>query len=233
MSGGNIDRGFTTLLPLATCREADNLHLPLPGWPQHARTEHRAEVHKASQVTRHRSPAFSRPSSLGLFDTTARFTRLAGLPVLLLHLPSAMSVSSQKKEPIHAPRMKSMPSFENIDGTFIERTKAGTISRMRSHNGNKPMIPQNHRCSLCPAKFTRVTHLQRHMRTRKCSSITYFAIVRVDFPPPDSDQRQYTCDVCKSIGYHDNQLTRLRQRCSGQFTRSDLLTRHKRTCGDP
>ena len=39
-------------------------------------------------------------------------------------------------------------------------------SRMRSHKGNKPSLPQSKHCPLCPAKFTRTTHLNRHLRTR-------------------------------------------------------------------
>ena len=40
-------------------------------------------------------------------------------------------------------------------------------SRMRSHKGNRPSLPQSKHCPLCPAKFTRTTHLNRHLRTRK------------------------------------------------------------------
>ena len=49
---------------------------------------------------------------------------------------------------------------------MIEYTKDGNISRMRSHAGNVPSLPQTKLCPLCPAKFTRTTHLNRHLRTR-------------------------------------------------------------------
>ncbi|KAK0196370.1 hypothetical protein F5146DRAFT_994311 [Armillaria mellea] len=37
--------------------------------------------------------------------------------------------------------------------------------RKRLHKGNTPTLPQTNYCQLCPAKFTRVTHLQRHIRS--------------------------------------------------------------------
>ncbi|KAJ7174139.1 fungal-specific transcription factor domain-containing protein [Mycena crocata] len=69
-------------------------------------------------------------------------------------------------------------------------------SRMRAHKGNVPSLPQTKYCSLCPAKFTRTTHLNRHLRSH-------------------TNERLHRCNICKSA----------------EFTRSDLLTRHKRTCG--
>ncbi|KAJ7704789.1 hypothetical protein B0H17DRAFT_1038568 [Mycena rosella] len=70
------------------------------------------------------------------------------------------------------------------------------LSRMRAHKGNVPSLPQTKQCSLCPAKFTRTTHLNRHLRSH-------------------TNERLHRCNICKS----------------SEFTRSDLLTRHKRTCG--
>ncbi|KAJ6548675.1 hypothetical protein B0H19DRAFT_1161593 [Mycena capillaripes] len=70
------------------------------------------------------------------------------------------------------------------------------LSRMRTHKGNVPSLPQTKRCSLCPAKFTRTTHLNRHLRSH-------------------TNERLHRCNLCKTA----------------EFTRSDLLTRHKRTCG--
>lgn len=49
----------------------------------------------------------------------------------------------------------------------VELKKDGTVSKMRSHKGNIPVLPQNKLCPHCPAKFTRTTHLNRHLRTRK------------------------------------------------------------------
>ncbi|KAJ6530939.1 hypothetical protein DFH09DRAFT_1044685 [Mycena vulgaris] len=70
------------------------------------------------------------------------------------------------------------------------------LSRMRAHKGNVPSLPQTKQCSLCPAKFTRTTHLNRHLRSH-------------------TNERLHRCNLCKN----------------SEFTRSDLLTRHKRTCG--
>ncbi|KAJ7304833.1 hypothetical protein DFH08DRAFT_1089106 [Mycena albidolilacea] len=70
------------------------------------------------------------------------------------------------------------------------------LCRMRSHKGNMPSLPQTKYCPSCPAKFTRTTHLKRHLRSH-------------------TDERLYPCDICNR----------------SEFTRSDLLLRHKRTCG--
>ncbi|KAJ6453164.1 hypothetical protein C8R45DRAFT_1083194 [Mycena sanguinolenta] len=70
------------------------------------------------------------------------------------------------------------------------------LSRMRAHKGNVPSLPQTKYCSLCPAKFTRTTHLNRHLRSH-------------------TNERLHRCTLCKN----------------SEFTRSDLLTRHMRTCG--
>ena len=45
-------------------------------------------------------------------------------------------------------------------------SKNGSVSKMRSHRGNIPTLPQTKFCPLCPAKFTRTTHLNRHLKTR-------------------------------------------------------------------
>ncbi|KAJ7160337.1 hypothetical protein C8R46DRAFT_1285992 [Mycena filopes] len=68
--------------------------------------------------------------------------------------------------------------------------------RVRAHKGNVPSLPQTKYCSLCPAKFTRTTHLNRHLRSH-------------------TNERLHRCNLCHS----------------SEFTRSDLLTRHQRTCG--
>ncbi|KAF9219611.1 hypothetical protein BS17DRAFT_385875 [Gyrodon lividus] len=49
--------------------------------------------------------------------------------------------------------------------SVIEYRKDGAISKMRSHKGNIPVLPQTKLCPRCPAKFTRTTHLNRHLRT--------------------------------------------------------------------
>ncbi|KAJ7652454.1 hypothetical protein DFH06DRAFT_1418953, partial [Mycena polygramma] len=61
---------------------------------------------------------------------------------------------------------------------------------------NVQSLPKTKCCSLCPAKFTRTAHLNRHVRSHM-------------------NERRYRCNICKS----------------SEFTRSDLLSRHQRTCG--
>ncbi|KAJ7894224.1 hypothetical protein B0H14DRAFT_2334520 [Mycena olivaceomarginata] len=76
------------------------------------------------------------------------------------------------------------------------------LCRMRSHKGNMPSLPQTKHCPSCPAKFTRTTHLKRHLRSH-------------------TDERLYPCDA-------SDMALRICNR--SEFTRSDLLLRHKRTC---
>jgi len=72
--------------------------------------------------------------------------------------------------------------------TSIDLKANGEVSRMRNHKGtpnrsrrysmlinhaagNMPSLPQTKYCSLCPAKFTRTTHLNRHIRSRTSTAI--------------------------------------------------------------
>ncbi|KAF8142511.1 hypothetical protein K438DRAFT_1994918 [Mycena galopus ATCC 62051] len=75
-------------------------------------------------------------------------------------------------------------------------TSGKLVSRRQAHKGNLPSLPQTNYCSLCLAKFTRTTHLNRHLRSH-------------------TSKRFYQCTLCKS----------------SEFTRSDLLKRHMRSCG--
>jgi hypothetical protein len=67
------------------------------------------------------------------------------------------------------------PPFYSVIPSSISRKHSidlkanGEVSRMRSHKGNMPSLPQTKHCSLCPAKFTRTTHLNRHLRSRGSS----------------------------------------------------------------
>ncbi len=54
-----------------------------------------------------------------------------------------------------------------VRASAVEYKKDGTVSRMRSHRGNVPQLPQTKLCPFCPAKFTRTTHLNRHLRNRE------------------------------------------------------------------
>ncbi|TFY72588.1 hypothetical protein EVG20_g412 [Dentipellis fragilis] len=75
-------------------------------------------------------------------------------------------------------------------------------SRMRCHKGNKPSLPQTKHCPLCPAKFTRTTHLNRHLRTH-------------------SNERLHRCDTCLSEFTRSDLLTRHKRSCG------DLLNQNK------
>ncbi|KAJ7712366.1 hypothetical protein B0H16DRAFT_1625176 [Mycena metata] len=83
-----------------------------------------------------------------------------------------------------------MPPTTTLDA------KKPLAPRVRAHKGNVPSLPQTKYCSLCPAKFTRTTHLNRHLRSH-------------------TNERLHRCNLCQTA----------------EFTRSDLLTRHQRTCG--
>lgn len=118
----------------------------------------------------------------------------------------------------------------------VEFNKDGNVSRMRSHKGNIPSLPQTKFCPLCPAKFTRSTHLNRHLRTRKysCAQHTTGPRCLACFPP------QTAMNVFMNVMYVRSFKHRIvcrtsnlfTQRCHSQFTRSDLLSRHKRSCGE-
>ncbi|TFK26826.1 hypothetical protein FA15DRAFT_702411 [Coprinopsis marcescibilis] len=76
----------------------------------------------------------------------------------------------------------------------IEFRANGEISRMRSHKGNMPSLPQNKFCSLCPAKFTRTTHLNRHLRSH-------------------TNERSHRCEVCHAEFTRSDLLTRHKRTC--------------------
>ncbi|KAG7095224.1 hypothetical protein E1B28_005999 [Marasmius oreades] len=66
--------------------------------------------------------------------------------------------------------------------------------RTRSHRGNIPKLPQTKFCSFCPAKFTRTTHLNRHVRSH-------------------INQRHYRCDICGSEFTRSDLLSRHKKTC--------------------
>lgn len=66
----------------------------------------------------------------------------------------------------------------------IKRDAAGVSEKLRRHAGNIPVLPQTKQCPHCPAKFTRSTHLNRHLKTH-------------------SSERLHRCDVRPSPdGFH-------------------------------
>ncbi|KAF8499572.1 fungal-specific transcription factor domain-containing protein [Russula emetica] len=90
----------------------------------------------------------------------------------------------------------------------VEYKKDGTISRMRSHRGNVPQLPQTKLCPFCPAKFTRTTHLNRHLRNH-------------------TNERLYRCEVCGAQFTRSDLLARHKRSCgeSHPISRS-----RKRSC---
>ncbi|KZT24208.1 hypothetical protein NEOLEDRAFT_1242675 [Neolentinus lepideus HHB14362 ss-1] len=100
----------------------------------------------------------------------------------------------EEKQPLLSPSPMSSSIASSSRQTIIEFKKDGTVSRMRSHRGNMPSLPQTKQCPLCPAKFTRTTHLNRHMRTH-------------------SNERLHRCDTCSSQFTRSDLLTRHKKGC--------------------
>lgn len=109
------------------------------------------------------------------------------------NIPSLYSFTFIPQFSNPVPSSMSTPSYPAMSTTATPRNvidlKAnGEVSRMRNHKGmsfgtfmhvvpmvlngahdkgNMPSLPQTKYCTLCPAKFTRTTHLNRHLRSRK------------------------------------------------------------------
>lgn len=81
------------------------------------------------------------------------------------------------------------------------RKKDGSLSKMRNHKGNIPVLPQNKLCPHCPAKFTRTTHLNRHLRTH-------------------TNERLHRCDTCDSQFTRSDLLTRHKKSCNDPSSRT-------------
>ncbi|KIK52833.1 hypothetical protein GYMLUDRAFT_946384 [Collybiopsis luxurians FD-317 M1] len=67
-------------------------------------------------------------------------------------------------------------------------------ARARSHRGNVPTLPKTKQCALCPAQFTRTTHLNRHIRSH-------------------TNERCHRCHVCGAEFTRSDLLTRHRKTC--------------------
>ncbi|KXN83387.1 hypothetical protein AN958_01524 [Leucoagaricus sp. SymC.cos] len=76
----------------------------------------------------------------------------------------------------------------------IDLKANGEVSRMRNHKGNMPSLPQTKYCSLCPAKFTRTTHLNRHLRSH-------------------TNERLHRCNTCNAEFTRSDLLTRHKRTC--------------------
>ncbi|EKM54177.1 uncharacterized protein PHACADRAFT_145863 [Phanerochaete carnosa HHB-10118-sp] len=121
--------------------------------------------------------------------------------------------SNRSRAPSSSRNGKAPATFETINGELVELTKQGTISRMRSHRGNKPTIPQSHPCHLCPAKFTRPTHLHRHLRTH-------------------SNSRSHKCDRCSREFTRSDLLTRHKRSCGDPAIANRSRRKSCQACAD-
>ncbi|KAJ3824639.1 hypothetical protein F5880DRAFT_1745416 [Lentinula raphanica] len=79
------------------------------------------------------------------------------------------------------------------------RKKDGSYSRMRAHAGNTPVLPQSKLCPFCPAKFTRTTHLNRHLRNH-------------------TNERVHKCELCEAQFTRSDLLSRHKRGCNNQTT---------------
>ncbi|KAH7912263.1 hypothetical protein BJ138DRAFT_808171 [Hygrophoropsis aurantiaca] len=94
----------------------------------------------------------------------------------------------------------------------VEYRKDGAISKMRSHRGNIPVLPQTKFCPHCPAKFTRTTHLNRHLRTH-------------------TGERLHRCDTCDAQFTRSDLLTRHKKTC-GDLTLNRTRRRSCQACAE-
>ncbi len=93
-------------------------------------------------------------------------------------LPPPLLTDSALEAPLPEPEP---PSEHAMIPESVVRTKGGSLSKMRSHKGNIPTLPQTKLCHLCSAKFTRTTHLNRHLKTRKSIPVPPLRQSHLDF----------------------------------------------------
>ncbi|KAI0674809.1 fungal-specific transcription factor domain-containing protein [Trametes maxima] len=99
-------------------------------------------------------------------------------------------------------------------GAAATRNKnGGTASKMRSHRGNIPTLPQTKLCPLCPAKFTRTTHLNRHLKTH-------------------TNERLHECERCHAQFTRSDLLTRHRRTCCDSSLANRSRRKSCRSCAD-
>ncbi|KZT02132.1 uncharacterized protein LAESUDRAFT_794302 [Laetiporus sulphureus 93-53] len=108
--------------------------------------------------------------------------------------------------------LNSSTSTTDVQGT-IEVKRDGTSSRIRRHKGSVPSVPQTKLCTLCPAKFTRTTHLSHHIRTH-------------------TREKLHECDRCHSQFTRSDLLTRHKRSCSDQGNVSRSRRRSCQACAD-
>uniref|UniRef100_D8Q9H2 Zn(2)-C6 fungal-type domain-containing protein n=1 Tax=Schizophyllum commune (strain H4-8 / FGSC 9210) TaxID=578458 RepID=D8Q9H2_SCHCM len=117
----------------------------------------------------------------------------------VLHLSSASPDPERPPSSLSADNASTSRATQHLaldeDQPLEFRRKDGSISRMRSHKGNIPVLPQTKLCPHCPAKFTRTTHLNRHMRNH-------------------TNDRSHQCETCGSQFTRSDLLTRHKKSCN-------------------
>ncbi|KAF7306857.1 Fungal-trans domain-containing protein [Mycena indigotica] len=99
----------------------------------------------------------------------------------------------------------------------VELNKDGSVSKMRAHKGNMPVsLPQDKLCPYCSARFTRTTHLTRHIKTH-------------------ATQRDYQCPTCPASFTRSDLLARHRKICQdpnrpGRLRSCNLCIEQKVKC---
>ncbi|KIY72909.1 hypothetical protein CYLTODRAFT_485888 [Cylindrobasidium torrendii FP15055 ss-10] len=76
-------------------------------------------------------------------------------------------------------------------------TSASSLKSSRAqHSGNAPVAPRIHACTSCDAKFTRISHLERHLLSH-------------------TNQREHKCSACNAEFTRRDLLVRHGKSCSG------------------
>ncbi|KAK0442033.1 uncharacterized protein EV420DRAFT_1083834 [Desarmillaria tabescens] len=83
--------------------------------------------------------------------------------------------------------------------------------RKRLHKGNTPTLPQTNYCQFCPAKFTRATHLQRHIRSH-------------------TNERSHRCDLCGAQFTRSDVLSRHKKTCRDPMVSSRSRQKSCQAC---
>ncbi|KAF9483553.1 hypothetical protein BDN70DRAFT_958975 [Pholiota conissans] len=106
-----------------------------------------------------------------------------------------------------------MPLAEASIKIAMEVKANGEVSRMRNHKGNMPSLPQTKYCALCPAKFTRTTHLNRHLRSH-------------------TNERAHRCNTCNAEFTRSDLLTRHKRTCGDSSNANKSRRKSCQACAE-
>ncbi|KAI0768690.1 hypothetical protein BD413DRAFT_605182 [Trametes elegans] len=121
-----------------------------------------------------------------------------------MHSPESQQIAQGAQETSPKP---------SVGRSAVTVTKNSTMSKMRSHGGNVPTLPQTKFCHLCPAKFTRTTHLNRHLKTH-------------------SNERLHECERCHAHFTRSDLLTRHKRTCCDSSTPNRSRRKSCQSCAD-